>query len=242
MDELQDVLSEARQKAIAYTASLPDFICTETVVRYEQRNRDWTLRDTLTLELTYFGHKENYRLRTLNGHPTKATFGDLGGAWSRGEFGSMLLTVFSTGSQAAFRWSNWTTLRKRPAYVLSFEIHVENSRYSLTAGKLGEPAATASVGEHGLVYIDRETKEVIRLDSVADSIPKGFPLVAATRTLDYGPADVGGLTFLLPLRADVRLVPRDSNPPTRNQVEFTAYRKFAGESSISFGDAVEEKK
>lgn len=242
LDELRDVLAEARHKAIAYTASLPDFICTETVGRYEQHMRGWTLRDTLTLELTYFGHAENYKLTALDGRPTTLTYAQLGGAWSRGEFGSMLLAVFSPASQAVFRWSNWTTLRHRTAYVLSFQIDLENSRYSLTAGTMGMPPATARVGEHGLIYIDRETKDVIRLDSVADSIPKGFLLAAATRTLDYGLAEVGGVSFLLPLRADVRLAPRDNNPPTRNHVEFTAYRKFTGESEISFGDAVEEKK
>jgi hypothetical protein len=58
----------------------------------------------------------------------------------------------------------------------------------------------------------------------------------ATRSLDYGPADVGGRSFLLPLRADVRMAPR-YYPSTRNEVEFTGYRKFTGESSITFEDS-----
>jgi len=34
-DELLSVIEEARRKALAYTAGLPDFICEETVHRYE---------------------------------------------------------------------------------------------------------------------------------------------------------------------------------------------------------------
>jgi hypothetical protein len=96
-------------------------------------------------------------------------------------------------------------------------------------------------GEHGLVYIDSETKDVMRLDCDADSIPGDFPLKGATRTLDYGSVDVGGRSFLLPLRAEVRMMPRDRPLQTRNEVEFGDYRKFTGESTISFGDSPDAK-
>jgi hypothetical protein len=59
--------------------------------------------------------------------------------------------------------------------------------------------------------------------------------------LDYGSAEVGGRNFLLPLHAEVRMMPRDYNIETRNDVEFTEFRKFTGESSISFGDSPDAK-
>jgi hypothetical protein len=235
-DELRGVLEAARRKALVYTAGLPDFICTETVRRYEWHYQSWTLIDTLTLQLTFFEHAEKYKLTLVNGRETKRTYDQVSGAWSRGEFGSMLLDVFAPASLAPFKWSNWTTLRRRPAYVLSFQIDARNSRYSLSAQKYDRSVVSALVGEHGMVYIDRETKDVMRLDIEADSIPKSLPMEAATRSLDYGPADVGGRSFLLPLRADVRMAPR-YYPSTRNEVEFTGYRKFTGESSITFEDS-----
>jgi len=235
------VIEAARRKALAYTANLPDFICTETVRRYELSYRGWTPKDTLTLQLTFFEHAESYKLMQVNGRGTKLSYDQVSGAWSRGEFGSMLLDVFSPASMAAFEWSNWTTLRKRPAYVFSFRIAAANARYSLTAEQYDRRVVTAIVGEHGRVYIDRETKDTMRLDIEADSIPKNLPMTAATRAMDYGPAEVGGRSFLLPLHAEVRMQPRDY-PSTLNQVEFTGYRKFTGESSILFGDVEEERK
>jgi hypothetical protein len=50
--------------------------------------------------------------------------------------------------------------------------------------------------------------------------------------LDYDFIRVGGRQFLLPLDADVRLASRQIS--TRNEVRFRGYRKFSGESSISF--------
>jgi len=242
-EDLRAVIAEARVKALAYTANLPDFICTETVRRYESTSGkgNWTLSDTLTLQLTYFGHLENYKLTAMNGRKTELTYEAAGGVMSKGEFGSMLLEVFSPDSHTQFAWSNWTTLLHRPAYVLSFNIAVWNSRYYLMVGQYGSGSVSTVAGEHGLVYIDRETKEVLRLDCEADSLPANFPVVAATRVLDYGPVEVGGRPFLLPLRADVRMMSRDNHPPSRNEVEFTGYRKFTGESEISFGDSVDEK-
>jgi hypothetical protein len=242
-DELNGVIEEARRKALTYTASLPDFICAESVRRYESANGkgNWTLNDTLTLQLTYFGHLENYKLTAVNGRKTELTYEAVGGVMSKGEFGSMLLEVFSPDSHTAFAWSNWTTLLHRPAYVLSFRIAVWNSRYHLMVGQYGAGSVSTVAGEHGLVYIDRETKEVLRLDCEADSLPDSFPLAGATRVLDYGTVEVGGRGFLLPLRADVRMMPRDNHLPARNVVEFTGYRKFTGESAISFGDPVGEK-
>jgi hypothetical protein len=242
-DELRGVIEEARVKALAYTASLPDFICTETVRRYESATgkANWALKDSLTLQLTYFGHAESYKLTAIDGHKTELSYEAVGGVMSKGEFGSMLLEAFSPDSLTAFGWSNWTTLRKRPAYVVSFRIEARNSRYFLLVGQYGQGSVSIVAAEHGLVYIDRETKEVLRLDCEADSLPESFPLVGATRVLDYGTTEVGGRGFLLPLRADVRMMPRDNRPLARNVVEFSGYRKFAGESAISFGDTVDEK-
>jgi hypothetical protein len=242
-DELRGVLDEARRKALAYTAGLPDFICTETVRRYEE-NLQWgrsTAMDTLTLQLTYFGHQEKYRLTAVNGREPGRTYEQVGGASSRGEFGSMLLDVFAPASRTALTWSNWTALRKRPAYVFSFRIEAKNSRYHLYTGWERRVGDSSTVGEHGLVYIDRETRDVMRVDSEADSIPIDFPIAGASRVLDYGLAEVGGRSFLLPLRARVRMTLRFRSLLERNELDFSGYRKFAGESSISFGDSIDEK-
>lgn len=242
-DELRDVLAEARHKALSYTAGLPDFLCTETVRRYESATGkgDWMVRDTLTLQLTYFDHDESYKLTAINGRKTGLSYEQVGGAMSKGEFGSMLYAVFAPASQATFKWLDWTTLRKRPAYVLSFQIQAIHSNYRLAVGRYGGGEVSTVPGEHGFVYIDRETKNVMRVDSESDSIPDDFPLEGATRTLDYGMADVSGREFLLPLHADVRMVPRGRRLLTRNDVEFSGFRKFTGESTISFGDPPDDK-
>ena len=67
-NDRQRTLDTARELALQFTGSLPDFVCTETVQRTVMvgsvRN---TLTDRLTIDVTYFGRKEQYKLVAING-------------------------------------------------------------------------------------------------------------------------------------------------------------------------------
>ncbi len=236
--EQNRIVNDARRIALNYTLSLPDFIATESVHRYTDDRGSWQLKDTLTIKLSYFEQSEDYKVLTVNGHPTNLSYEAVGGTITQGEFGSLLREVFEPRSLAELHWDHWTNLRGRPAHVYSFRVRVDNSRYMMVAGdRTGRTTITA--GQHGFVYLDRETHQIVRIVSEADSIPESFPVRNSSTSLDYGFADVGGQKFLLPLRAEVRM--GTSSLQTRNEVEFQSYKKFAAESSITFGDALPDK-
>jgi hypothetical protein len=233
IEEQRVMLSEARQTALAYASSLPDFMCTEVVHRYIGEGSNWSLKDTLHLKLNYFEHKEDYRLLTINGHPTQKSYEEAGGSISEGEFGSILLQVFEPRSEAQFRWDHWTTLRKREAHVLAFRVTPEHSTYHLAFGIVGQGGRDSTiVGQHGFVYIDRKTNRVLRIWAAADSIPWDFPVQETSTMLDYDFAEISGQKFILPLRADVRIASTQMH--TRNVLEFENYQKFGADATISF--------
>ena len=227
------MLSQARQTALAYASSLPDFLCTEVVHRYLREGNAWNLKDTLHLKLTYFDHKEDYKLLTINGHATQKDYEDAGGSISEGEFGSILLQVFEMRSQAQFRWDHWTALRKREAHVLSFRVAPEHSTFHIAFGWVGQHGRDSTiVGQHGFVYIDRETNRVLRIVAEADSIPWDFPVQQSSTVLDYDFTTISGQKFIVPLRADVRIGSNERH--TRNVLDFQDYRKFGADATISF--------
>jgi len=233
IEDQRAMLSETRKTALAYASSLPDFMCTEIVHRYTGEGNGWSLKDTLHLKLTYFEKREDYKLLTINGHATQKDYQDAGGSISEGEFGSMILQVFETSSAAQFRWDHWTTLRKREAHVLSFRITPEHSTYHLAVGWVGGGGRDSTiVGQHGFVYIDRETNRVLRIAAEADSVPWDFPVQAASTILDYDFTEISGQKFIVPLRADVRMV--STQMRSRNLLEFQAYQKFGADATISF--------
>jgi hypothetical protein len=90
------LLEQAREAALRYSDSLPDFLCTEVVRRTQDAhgNGRWRDLDTLTVKLSYFGHREDYKLMEVDGKPTLLEYELVAGAVSTGEFGTRLYAVF----------------------------------------------------------------------------------------------------------------------------------------------------
>lgn len=108
--EQEAFLSAARQVVMSNARRLPDFLCTETVERSViQDGFPGGRFNTLTVEVGYSEGTESYRLTKINGRAADKAYGDLDGAYSRGEFGSNLRTIFDPSSQARFRFERWTT-------------------------------------------------------------------------------------------------------------------------------------
>ena len=237
--------------AIHYSLSLPDFICMEVIHRYQmiparppgspmrrgQLSQPmgagfWLPKDVLTVKLSYFENREKYELTLVNGHKTRSSYESSGGAISEGDFGSTLLEIFSPDSATKFQWDHWTHLRKRLTRVYSYRTSRDRSHYRIGVGETASERRTVVAGRRGFIYADDETAMVMRVVGDAESIPLGFPVTAQSSMLDYDYANVGEKRFLLPLRVDNRMKTAEIN--FKNVVEFKDYRKFTGESTISF--------
>jgi hypothetical protein len=238
-EEMLAAIHHARVYALNYAARLPDFLCNETVERFEDLGKgSWNKKDILGVKLSYLDHAEDYHLTTLNGHPTTQSFQSMRGAWSQGEFGSMMLEVFDPETRAQFRWDHWTHLRKRPTQVYSYRIKKGTSHYKLAFGT-GPVPDEVIVGLEGLAYLDGETNDIVRLTNRAVDIPVEFPVRQAITVLDYALQDVGGKQYILPLHADVRM--GTGYMHTKNEVTFSGFRKFQGESTITFDTDPDDK-
>jgi len=224
--------------AIHYSKSLPNFICTEVVHRYQTPppakgvTVQWKPKDVLTVKLTYFENREKYELVLVNGKKSKLTYESTRGAVSEGDFGSVLVEIFSPDSKTKFQWSHWARLRGRLTRVYAYRTPKETSHYRIGVGERPENRWIVTAGRHGFVYADDETASVVRITGEADELPGNYPVKAQANMIDYDYGVVGDRKYLLPLRVDTRMNTRQVL--FKNVVEFTAYRKFTGESSISF--------
>jgi len=145
----------------------------------------WQTQDTLTIRLSYFEQKEDYKIVSKNNIPvtTNLKHEELDGATSSGEFGSMLLEIFSPESETHFDWERWATLRGRRMYVFSFRVEQSRSKYSIRWGR-GAGELTTIAGYHGLIYADRDTHMVMRIKMECD-LPVTFPIQSVDLDLNY---------------------------------------------------------
>ena len=234
-DEEHEVWKSTRRRAMDYTGSLPDFICTETIHRLTDPagNEQWQPSPTVVADLTFFEKKEQYKLVSLGGRPSDKSILDVGGSISQGEFGSLLASIFSPGSATDYRWDHWTILRKRPTYVFFYRIAASHRPHHLSFGVTGGKIVDTVAAQRGYAYIDQETNSITRISEEAEDIPADFPVQKSSAVVDYDYADVGGGRYLLPTRAEVRL---DAGPlRSLNSVEFQNYRKFTAATSVKYG-------
>lgn len=228
----KEILAAITENALNYSNSLPNFICLQVTQRYVDRSGGdhFAATDKIAERLSYFDHKEDYKVISVNDAPvTNRKHEQLGGATSSGEFGTMLLGIFSPESQTEFNWERWGKLRDHIMHVFSFRVRLENSQYRITAEDVKR---TVTVGYHGLIYADRDSRSVMRITMEADDIPADFPIRSASETLDYDTIAISGEKFILPLKVEMRM--RDGKIAVKNQAAFRLYNKFGADTSITF--------
>ncbi len=242
-EEQAAIISQARDYALSYSRQLPDFICTQVTRRYAAprpgtkyggpagSSPSWQAQDTLTIKLSYFEQKEDYKLILVNNTITKQDYRTLGGATSTGDFGSMMKDIFEPGTEAHFEWDHWGTLRGRRVMAFAYTVAQSRSQWHITY----ERSMDIVPAYHGLIYVDEKTHDVMRVTLAAQDLPAAFPVKMAETILDYDFQDISGHTFLLPLKATTTMGASDYL--TRNDAEFRIYRKYSADSAISFDSA-----
>lgn len=227
------VLEKANELALQYTATLPNFICTETINRFMRRKPadPWKAQDKLTLSVAFSEKGEQYKLQAINDTPTTKAFQKVGGYKSRGEFGSLLRRIFQKESATRFKWERLETLNGNPVQVYSYRIDKDHSKYSVTMSSLLKTYQDVFAMQ-GFIYIDQRSYQVMRFTAEAVGIPADWPISATSSIVEYAFADIGGQQFLMPVTVEGNVVMKDKQ--TRNLIQFSDYRKFSSEATIDF--------
>jgi hypothetical protein len=226
------MIEHTRKLALDYADELPNFIVTQIVKRYVQDSdsKDWKLDDTLEVELTYReGKGEQFKLLRINGKPTQQTYESLGGSTSTGEFGSMLSAVFLPRTKAEFKEVKKDLLRGRETVVYDFKVRKADSISAITDKESGQ---TVVASYSGSIWVDAETRNVLRIEASHEGMPPAFPVTLSENAVEYDWVTIAGERYLLPVRAEV-LMGRDRDRVyTRNVIEFKNYQKFEAKIKI----------
>jgi hypothetical protein len=230
-EEQAKIIEETREYAINYTKQLPNFICVQVTRRdYDPTGtgKNWYHSDTLTARLSYNGF-ENYEVILHNNQPvTNANMRQFGGTTSEGEFGSMMKEIFDPETHTEFSWDHWGKLRGRKTYVFAYDVQQEYSKYRVEA----DDKLSIVPAYRGLVYIDEDTKMVVKIVMTPYDMPATFPIHEINSSLDYDLETIGDQQYMLPLKSV--LTSKRDRQMTKNDIEFRLYRKFGTESTIKF--------
>ncbi len=253
--EAREVLEQARKITLAAKGGMPDFVVKQLITRSSAlgQTKNWRVRDNLTVAVSYREQEgEKYKLLRVNGvapppqdERERGDYMQAGGTSSSGEFVSMLVELFDPVSQAEFKAVDTDTIRGRRAIVYEYAVKQAHSKQTLTVTDAVLPADSVVVGYRGRVWIDRESFRVLRNENISTDIPAGFPITAASNTIDYDWVTISDQKYLLPVDAEVELATSSPNQrqssETRNKIRFRNYQKFGTEVKILEDDFVEEE-
>lgn len=224
-------IEKTREAVSTFTGSLPSYVCTEQIARFINTSHrvSWQALDIVSAEVVYENRKEQYRNLQINGKPVKKAMEELSGAWSTGEFGTVLVDLFSPATAADFRFRRTSKAGGRDAWLFDFEVDREGSHWHVQV-------ASQSIlpAYRGSVWIDKETSQVLRIEMEAVQIPKDFPMDKIESATDYQYVRIAERQYLLPVHAEVLSCQRGTDNCSRNAIDFRNYHKYSGESTITF--------
>jgi hypothetical protein len=227
----QQVIQDARDAAQSFLNGIPDYIAEQVTTRYQGTGLPgaWQAIDAVTAEVAYAGGKEEHRNVKVNGLPPRQPI-ERSGMWTTGDFVSTLQDVMSPASAAVFKKRGKERVANREAVVFDLAVAQENSNWRLVAddGRQFHPAYT------GRIWVDEETRKVLRLEQKAATIPPDFPYDRAESRIEYGFVVIDNSKHLLPVQADNIGCRRNTAACSRNTIVFRNYRKFSAESKIKF--------
>jgi hypothetical protein len=224
-------ITKAREAAFAYSETLPNYLVQQMTTRYQsdRPKSGWQALDIVTADLTYQDGRESYKNIKVGNKTVNTSMDEIPGTRSTGEFSTVLEELFEPGA-TKFRPGGQDTIHNRSAYVYSFEVTRELSRWRIEApSQLYYPAIKGSV------WIDKETSRVMRIEQSGKGMPALFPFDTIETTVDYDFIRLGTSgPYLLPIESEVLSCQRGTSICSRNKIEFRNYKKFGAETNITF--------
>jgi hypothetical protein len=230
--EQATILAGGRERALAYSNSLPNISCIETTRRFALKSgaNEWKPQDTLSELVRYLDGMEDRRLLEVNGAPLAGDRSSLAGTFSSGEFGHLLKVVFGDKAHATFTWKETAFLDGVRCQVYTCKVDRAHSGYRL-ATKGGQQGI--NVAYIGTVYITASTFNIRRVSIEAIEIPSDFPVRASSVTVDYAHVRVGDSDYLLPVSGAVELQ-QGRKSRVRNEVRFRDYHRLGSQTTIRY--------
>ena len=176
------------------------------------------------------------------------------GLYTQGVFGEAIELVLSDILPSGPVWSHWEGGPDAPLAVFRYTVPRETSHY--TVNDSDDPKSNPpSVAYHGEIAINPADGTVRRLTAIAE-LNANSPMSKADVMVQYGPVEIGGTSYICPVRSVSFGVVRTFNsalslqsrygPGTVmlgpsvtkvNDVQFTEYHRFRAETRILTGDA-----
>ena len=196
---------------------LPNFSATRDTAQFEDRPQSsWDNAQPMHF-VSQSGapvfYRDGQELVDTSAEKRKKRTPEMQGLASWGEFGPILSTVLQDAAQSALTWSHWEQSASGLEAVFSYEVPAKKSHYRVQFCCVTEDTIVAAgvqpmhfrvfhelAAYHGEISVDPATGAILRVTVEAVLAP-GAPLTKASIMVEYDAVEIGGKSFICPLRS-----------------------------------------
>jgi hypothetical protein len=223
-------LAEAARTNQGLYANMESVVCQEQIERYKGRASGRGKRvDTVTASVSFENGAEQYS-NIQQERRVLPSLTSLEGAWSEGEFGTLLKQTQQILSSPKVSFESEEQVGEYLTAVYNFDISIEDSPWDLTVG-----GRHYVLPFHTKVWVAEPSGEILKIQRTANSIPSELGIANIYWSVTLAPVDVsGGKRWILPEKADYKVVYRHTQKAEWNTMQFSSYHRYGSEAALRF--------
>lgn len=226
----KDLLARAQlENELLYT-DLQSFVCNEHIQRFKGKLKDETGKqiDTVSARVSFEDGAEQYSDIRQNDHP-RAGLSRLSGAWSQGEFATLLRqtrALLGTQSIAARRDAD---LNGTAAAVYTIDVSEQDSPWELVVD-----GTRYKIPFRTEVWVAKTSGQIRKIDRLASNLPPALGISELHWGVGLDSVDLNGKSWLLPTSGEYEVQYAHLNKREWNVMTFSDYQRYGSRVVLHF--------
>lgn len=229
-DGSRELLARAQLSNELLYTDLESFVCNEHIDRFKGSVDGDKVHqlDTVTSKVSFENGVEHYSDIRQNNRP-RAALSNLPGAWSEGEFGTLLRqTRALLGTQTASRKEE-TTLDGTPAAVYSVQVSEADSPWDLVIS-----SHDYRIPFETLVWVAKDSGRILKIERTSTEMPPDTGIAQLQWGVTLEPVRLDQKTWLLPKTGEYQVTYTRSNRKEWNVMNFSDYQRYGAQTILRF--------
>jgi hypothetical protein len=226
----ETLLARVRERANCAYADLVNFVCRERIERFKGSQDSNTMRkvDVITSSVAFENGGERYTDIRRNNRALKR-ISDVSGAWSEGEFCTLLRETIKTLNMNGGRFTAPHTVDGQVVLTYISDVDERNSPWDI---RLGSKHYTIPFQEE--VWITPASAEILRIRRRATSLPEATYIAEVDWSVNFASTVLDEREFLLPRSGKYDVSYANRYRHEWNTIHFSDYHRYGVEVSVHF--------
>lgn len=229
-DTVPELLARVRAANEALYSSLQSFVCDEQIERFKSSlsGENPQRLDKLTTKVSFENGIEHYTDILQDNRPRPA-ISSVSGAWSEGEFGTLLQQTEILLATQPVLFTRYVDLDGTPAAIFNVQISEQDSPWDLEVDHhhYRIPFRTD-------VWVSRPTGQIIQIERVSTAIPPEVKISEMRWGVTLQAVQLDARSWLLPKTGSYAVLYKAKDRREWNQLTFSDYHRYGSEVALRF--------